>query len=289
MDAYLDELGRRSPGTGELIERITALRSSAAREREPFFEHRSLLVLDDGKPRLAGVVAADFNAWRHHMADGSSVRMRALEVGTAAELAAGRMISAMATARAHMEVAGLAAYCCRALYNCGRSGDFAPVEKLIVQTYFGSNMRIQVKGTPALEPHLRPEEVRPFRIGDLIKAMDEFRASGEEPGTLCQLTYGLLSEYAHPVMRATSASFTDVLSENEDGWEIRYHEENRLDEGEARMALEILLDNMRIGHASAALLHRADVVGGGGPLRLRTPSPPEVHDIYANLLQQPDD
>lgn len=111
MAAYLDELGSRFPGLGELIERIKHLRFHAEREREPFFEHRSLLVLEDGKPRLAGVVAADFNAWRHHMADGSSVRMRALEVGTAAELAAGRMISAMATARAHMEVAGLAAYC----------------------------------------------------------------------------------------------------------------------------------------------------------------------------------
>lgn len=289
MDAYLDELGSRFADLGELMDQIKDLRSHAARDRESFFEHRSLVVLDNGKPRLAGVVAADFNAWRRHMADGSSVRMRALEVGTAAELAAGRMISAMATARAHMEVAGLAAYCCRALYSCGRTGDFTPIEKLIVQTYFGSNMRIQVKGTPALEPHLRPEEVRPFRIGDLIKAMDEFRAAGDEPGTLCQLTYGLLSEYAHPVMRATSASFTDVLTETQDGWEIRYHEEHRLDAGEAQMALEILLDNMRIGHASAALLHRADVTGGGGPLRLRTPSPDEVHDIYVHLLQQPTD
>ncbi len=289
MDAYTEGLGRCFPDLSDLVEHIKALRRQAARARDPFFEHRSLVDFKDGKPRLAGVVAADFNAWRRHMADGSTVRMRELEVGTAAELAAGRMISAMAAARAHMEVAGLAAYCCRALYHSGRSGDFGPIEKLILQTYFGSNMRIQVKGTPALEEYLRREEVRPFRIGDLIKSMDDFRAAGEEPETRCQLTYGLLSEYAHPAMRATSASFTEVLAEDADGWQIRYHEENRLDEAEARMALEILLDNMRVGHASAALLHRAEVFGGGGPLRLRTPPPGEVHDIYANLLQQPAD
>jgi hypothetical protein len=289
MEAYLDELGRRFPDAREPIEHLQSLRMHAAREREPFFEHRSLVVVDEGKPRLAGLGAADFNAWRQHMADGSGVRMRALEVGTVAELAAGRMISAMATARAHMEVAGLATHCCRALYDAGRSGDFRRVETLIVQTYFGSNMRIQTKGTPALAEHLRPEEVRPLRPGDLIKSMDDFRAAGDAPGTQCQLTYGLLSEYAHPVMRATSASFTDVLAEEPDGWQIRYHEENRLEEGEARMALEILLDNMRIGHSSAALLHVARVLGDGGALSLRTPSPTEVHDIYAHLLQQPAD
>lgn len=286
LDRYLDELEGLSLDVGDLIAQIRELRSRSTRERVPFFEPRSLVVLEDGKPRLAAVAAVDLNAWRRHMADGSSVRMRALEVGMVAELAAGRMISAMATARAHMEVAGLAAHCCRALYNSGRSGDFASVEKLIARTYFGSSMRIQVKGTPGLDAYLRPEEVRPLRIGDLIKSMDDFRAAGEEPGTWSQLTYGLLSEYAHPAMRATSASFTDVLAEDSDGWQLRYHEENRLDSAEAQMALEILLDNMRIGHASAALLDRAEVMEAGGSLRLRTPTPDEVHDIYVNLLQQ---
>lgn len=109
--------------------------------------------------------------------------MRALEVDMTAELLAGRMVSAMAVARAHMEVAGLAAYGCNALYEAGRSGDFKPLEKLVLQTYFGSSMRIQVKGTPELDYYLRPEEVRPLRPGDLIKAMDAFRASGDLPGT----------------------------------------------------------------------------------------------------------
>ncbi|MDP8931619.1 MAG: hypothetical protein M3O70_24380 [Actinomycetota bacterium] len=135
---------------GDLIEQIARLRRDSVRERVPFFEPRSLVVLEDGKPSLTAVGAVDLNAWRRHMADGSSVRMRALEVDTLAELAAGRMISAMATARAHMEVAGLATYCCRALYDSGRDGDFESVEKLIARTYFGSSMRIQVKGTPVL-------------------------------------------------------------------------------------------------------------------------------------------
>ena len=283
---HLDELAKRFANLGDLVDQLLDLHRHAARAHMPFFEHRSLIVLKDGKPQLVGMEAPDVNAWRCHMSDGSSVRMRALEAGCAAELAAGRMISAMATARAHMEVAGLASYCCRALYAAGHSGDFGPVGKLIVQTYFGSNMRIQVKGTPALDPHLRPEEVRPLRIGELIKSMDDFRAAGQNPGTRCQVAYGILSEYAHPVMRATTASFTDVLAETADGWEIRYHDEHRLGEGEARMALEALLDNMRIGHACATLLNSAEVKGDGGALRLQTPSPEEAHNIYVNLLQQ---
>lgn len=74
-------------------------------------------------------------------------------------------------------------------------------------------MRIQVKGTPELDRYLRPEEVRPLRLGEMIKSMDAFRSSGGPPGTRCQLTYGLLSEYTHPAMRTTSASFADVRDE----------------------------------------------------------------------------
>jgi hypothetical protein len=111
--------------------------------------------------------------------------MRALEVGMIAEFVAGRMISAMAVARAHMEVAGLASYCGRALYDAGRIGHFEPLEKLILHTYFGSSMRIQVKGTRSWTTTCGRKEVRPLRIGELIKSMDDFRASGDKPGTLC--------------------------------------------------------------------------------------------------------
>jgi len=286
----LAELNRRFPDLADVVGQVGQLRDRNARsKREAFFEPRSLVVVADGKPTLPAVGAASFNAWRRHMGDGSSVRMRALEVGMTAELLASRMISAMAVARAHMEVAGLAAYCCRALYEAGRSGEFEPLEKLVLQTYFGSNMRIQVKGTPELDAYLRLEEVRPLRTGDLIKAMDAFQAPNDRPGTRCQLTYGLLSEYAHPAMRATSATFADVVSEHDDGWFIQYHEADRLDEASVKMALEILLDNMRVGHACAALLDRAVVYETGGVCQLQPPSSEEGHDIYVNLLQQPVD
>lgn len=255
--------------------------------REAFFEHRSLVVVEGGKPRLAAVGVADLNAWRRHMSDGTTVRMRALEDGATAELAAERLTSAMAVARAHMEVAGLAAYCCRATYDAGRNGDFVPLEKLILQTYFGSSMRIQAKGTPELGDYLRPEEVRPLRVGELIKSMDAFRSAGDAPSTLRQMTYGLLSEFAHPAMRGT-ATFAEVVSEEIDGWYIQYHEKERLDEASARMALEILLENMRIGHATSALLNLAEVIDVGGAYRLQAPSQSEAQNVYLNLLQQPD-
>jgi hypothetical protein len=283
----LTELLRRFPALTDVVEPISELRARTVRvRRNAFFEPRSLVVVEGGKPRLAAVGIADFNAWRRHVSDGSTVRMRALEDGMTTELVAGRPTSAMAVARAHMEVAGLAAYCCRALYDVSKSGDFTSLEKVILQTYFGSSMRIQVKGTPELDVHLRPEEVRPLRVGDLIKSMDAFLAAGDQPGTQCQLTYGLLSEYAHPAMRATS-TFSEVLSENADGWYIRYHEEDRLDDASAEMALTILLDNMRIGHASSALLNLANVIKFEDSYRVQTPAPTEVHDVFVNLLQQP--
>ncbi|HVL90275.1 MAG TPA: hypothetical protein VM841_08585, partial [Actinomycetota bacterium] len=252
------------------------------------FEQKSLIEVSDGSARVVAVGEADLNAWRRHISDGTTVRMRALEDGTTAELSAGRLTPAMAVARAHMEVAGLAAFCCRKLYDAGRTRDFTRLMKLLKDTYFGSSMRIQVKGTPELNEYLRPEEGRPLGTGELIKAMDDFRASGDEPGTRCQMTYGLLSEFAHPAMRASS-TFAEVLSEHETGWYIQYREEDRLGEQSARMALEILLDNMRIGHGSAALLNLAGVVQKGATFLLRTPSPDEVGDVYEHLLQQPPD
>lgn len=289
MDDLLSELVARLPGLSDVVGQVRDLRThTTVEEREAFFEPSSFVAVEDGKPHLMTAGAAEINGWRCHMADGSSVRMRALETGVVAELLGGRMISSMAVARAHMEVAGLAAHCVHTLYEAARTEDFAPLRTLMLQTYFGSNMRIQVKGTPELDEYLRPEEVRPLRIGGLIKAMDEFRSFGEDPGTFSQLTYGLLSEFAHPSMRATSSTFADVLAELPGGWSIRYHEEDRLDENSARMALEILRDNMRVGHGCAELLRCARLETDGDEVRLVPPTAAEGEHIYLNLLQQHD-
>jgi hypothetical protein len=286
---HLMSIQARFSSLGDVITKLLELRAHTTREpREPFFEHKSLIDLSGDKPKLIAMAEADLNAWRRHVVDGTTVRMRALEDGTTAELAAGRLTSAMAIARAHMEVAGLAAYCCRRLYDAGKTGNFESLIKLVQDTYFGSSMRIQVKGTPDLDDYIGPEEGRPLRPGELIKAMDEFRASGDKPGTLSQLTYGLLSEFAHPVMRASS-TFAEVLTEHEAGWYIRYREEDRLTEASARMGLEILLNNMRVGHGAAALLNLASVIGNGaGGFALRGPSPGQVSAVWTDILQQTD-
>lgn len=287
MQVSLNELVAQFPSVGEVVTDIQRLRTRTARaERTPFSEPPSLVALHGSEPTLEAVGPDDINAWRRHMSDGASVRLRALEVGAAAELAAGRMLSAMATIRAHMEIAGLATSSCEALFDSGRTGDFESLSRTIMTSYFGTSMRIQQKGTPAIKDYLRQEEVRPFRPGELIKSMDRFRSDGES-GTLSQLTYGLLCEYAHPTMRGTSAAFVKSSELPGGGWTIQYHDEGRLDEGEAQMALEILLDNMRIGHAAAALLATASVSEAGDRVLFAGPSPAEAHDIYVNLLQQP--
>jgi|GEM_PF-4460765 len=290
MQQDLDDLRASFPSTADSVDRISELRDLTSVDAwTPIFEPRSLIEVVDGKPTLLTVDANGVNAWRRHVADGSSARMRSLEIGVTAELRAGRITSAMAVARAHMEVAGLAALSCNVLYEAGGAGEFKPVEVLILGTYFGSSMRIQVKGTPVLGEFLRPEEVRPLRTGQMIKAMDDFRAGGGEPGTHCQLTYGLLSEYAHPAMRATSSSFADVISESAEGWQIRYHEGTGPDEASVNMVLEILLSNMRIGHASVALLNHAEVTDSDGAFGFEGPSLQQVHSIYEQLLQQQPD
>jgi hypothetical protein len=86
-------------------------------------------------------------------------------------------------------------------------------------------------------------------------------------------------------MRATS-TFAEVVAEEDEGWTIQYHEESRLDAASAEMALTILLDNMRIGHACSALLNLAAVEEADGALHLRTPMASDVEAVYTNILQQ---
>jgi hypothetical protein len=213
--------------------------------------------------------------------------MQALEDSIFSQLADDRLTAAMAVARAHMEVAGLAAYCNNALYGVRRSGTWDKLTKLVQGTYFGSSMRIQAGGTPELADYLGPEEAYPSRPGELIKAMDVFEASGQEAGTRFQLMYGLLSEFAHPVMRGNKAFF-EVVSETPDGWFIRYRAEDPLDKEGAMMALEIVRDNMRIGYAAATLLDLATVVSdSAGNLSLKSPSARDITHVWTDILQLP--
>jgi hypothetical protein len=249
-----------------------------AQPLEPFREPKSFVIRNSGKPEVGPMDVEDLNAWRRHVADGTLVRLRGLEATILSELATGRATAGMIVARAHMEVAGLAAYCSEVLLSAGRDGKWDRLAKVVQQVYFGSSMRIQAKGTPPLERFLL-EEVCPIRPGELIKAMDRF--AGHD-GTRYQMIYGLLSDYAHPV---TSRAFFDVLSEDEAGWFLKYRSEDPLDDLSAHMALDIILGNMRIGYACASLVAcSAVLVRPGGGFVLRTPTEEQAGEIWRRFL-----
>jgi hypothetical protein len=272
-------LAARFPDERGTIEAIDHIQQWAdAVERRPFREPKSLIIRTRGKVQVGPVSLADLNAWRSHLANGTIVRLRGLETAFLAELAADRVSAAMTLARAHMEVAGLAAYGADVLLTAGRDGAWDRLAKVVQQVYFGSSMRIQAKNTPALDDFLL-EEVCPIRPGEFIRAMDRFVGPDS---TRYQMIYGLLSDYAHPV---TSRSFFDVLSEDGDGWLLHYRMEDRLDQASAHMAVEILLENMRIGYACASLLGLATVLpDGAGGFRLRTATPEQTGEIWLRFL-----
>lgn len=286
MIPRLQELARRFPALEPLSDTVGEL---SARVRgpahEPFFEPKSLLEFSEGKPKLTAVDVQDVNAWRQHAADSASVRMVGLEDAIIDELLHDRLTAAMVVSRAHMEVAGLAAYCLERLFGAAKSGDWEGLLPLVQKTYFGTSMRIQAGGTPALEALILEEEGYPLKPGDLVKALDRYAAGDGSVGTYYQVTYGFLSEFAHPVMRGNRA-FSEVVSSTPDGWYIRYRTEEPVDEGSAKMALEILVASMRVGHSCAALLDCSSFVARRRSWRFEGPSETEVHRIWTDLLQR---
>lgn len=279
MDEYLNALAARFPQERGTIDAIDHIQQwAAAQDHQPFREPKSFVVRKAGKAEVGPVSVDDLNAWRSHVANGTVVRLRGLETAVLSELAADRLTAAMTLERAHMEVAGLAAYSADVLFAAGCDGAWDRLAKVVQQVYFGSSMRVQTKNTPALENFLL-EEVCPLRPGEFIKAMDRFAAPDS---TRYQMIYGLLSDYAHPV---TSRSFFDVLSEDLGGWLLNYRREDGLDDSSAHMALDVLLGNMRVGYACASLLALALVLADGhGGFTLRTGSERETGEIWVRFL-----
>jgi hypothetical protein len=251
----------------------------------PFFEPKSLVDFSERKPKLLAVGAMDINSWTRHVADGSTARLASLEEAIFLDLTRDYLTAAMVLARSHMEVAGLAAYGAQILFASARKSEWDRLIKVIQQTYFGSSTRIQEKGTPELGDHLLAE-VYPFRPTDLIKAMDRFAKPDDPNYTHYQLMYGLLSEYSHPAMGATK-HFAQMVSNEFEGWHLRYDRKEVLEKESMRMACEIVLNNMRVGHACCALLRSTSIrVNTKGKWKFQSPSETEVGRIWRQILQQ---
>jgi hypothetical protein len=287
MVHHLKALQDRFPEQARTIGCIRELRDRIdSVHLEPFFEPKSLFDFSGPKPVMSTVGPSDLTAWCRHVADGSTARLASLEDGFFSELFNDRLVSAMVIARAHMEVAGLAAYALNALFGAARTGDWMRLTQIVQKTYFGSSMSIQAKGTPELQDYLL-EEVCPMRPGNLVKAMDRFAVPDDPSYTRYQLVYGLMSEFAHPVMSGTK-DFAEIVQEDFEGWFIRYRGQALLTDDSVKMACELVLGNMRVAYACCAMLRVSEVIPGPSyNFVLHGPSKSQIAEIWTDILDQP--
>jgi len=275
------------PEQARLINRVRKLAQRArAVERTDILEPVSLQNLSGDKPELFGVTAADYNAWRLHCAESASVRMHDLEDGIANEFLAERLTSSLVLLRAHMEVAGLAAYAVNRLWDAARQPDgWEKLAPVIQKVYFGSSMFVQSRGSPDIADTIGMGEVYPVNPTDYIKALDRFASPGKVPGKRFQAVYGLLSESAHPAMRG-SKTFTEIVDHRQFAWVLRYHAEDAPDAKAVRMVFQILRDSMRIGYGAAGLLRVAEVgLYEDGTFGLREPTERQFAHVFRNFIK----
>lgn len=275
------------PKQARLINRVRKLGMRArAVERQVILEPVSLQDLSEEKPKLFGLKPADYNAWRLHIAESTAVRMQDLEDSVASELLAERLTSSLILLRAHMEVAGLAAYGANRLWDAAEQPDgWEKLAPVIQKIYFGSSLFIQSRNTPEVQRIIGMGEVYPTSPTDYIKALDRFAVPGKTPGKRFQLTYGLLSESAHPAMRG-SKPFTEVLGHPRFAWLLRYHSEDPPNGKAVRTVFEILRDSMRMGYGAAGLLRIAEVgVYEDGTLGLKRPTSREFSRVFRSFIK----
>lgn len=224
---------------------------------EPFFEPVSVIDASEGdgnKPVriLLSLDAKAMTAWAAHVSNGTRARMHGLEDVFLEQLAQKRFLSAMIISRAHMESAALAAYAEYSLVACEKKQNWEKMKTITSRMLFGTSFKREQKSN--VQDLLDWSAQEPVQIMDAIDAMDHF---AESTGALVtrrfRAQYAYLCEYAHPSMNSTRG-FLDVVEENRDGWVLKYRFEERVQEVDARAALAITIDSMRVGYANALLL-----------------------------------
>ncbi|HAM56083.1 MAG TPA: hypothetical protein DCQ64_12030 [Candidatus Rokubacteria bacterium] len=289
MNEFLREIGVRYPSARDSADSILRLDTEVERlPAVPFFEPMSLVEVVDGKRRLLTLSSDLLNAWSQHAAYGARIRMRSTERAIFSELKVHRLLPAMTLARAHMEAAAQAAYCEQLLVDTAKTGAWDDIGEAVLRTMLGTSLRIAAKREPRVDEFINPTEHFPLEIGETIKALDRFAAAGEAPGRHSQVMYSFLCEFAHPALRGVKTFFESTDSDL-GGWTIRYRTDGSetVSEAEFRMALEIVLENMRYGYACSELLRRSRVGGVYPYLELTPPSRTDLRYVWLQLLQRP--
>jgi hypothetical protein len=287
MLTALERIQSKYSSCAELLDLIQSIHEEiASLPLDEFFEPVNVVIERPGQQKTSIITPELLVAWTRHIAYATRVRMRALEPAIFSELAGNRILGSMVLIRSHMEAAARCAFCEETLMECRHSNDFSPIGELYLKTLFGTSMKHEAKKNEQVKELLTFSEDVPIKITEAIEAMDKF--AGGTATNRRRLAYSLLCEYSHPNQRGTK-SFQEVVSENENGWIIKYSEEERVSESTIVMALEWLLDNMRIGYGTAELLRLSRFEQTDNGIILIKPCVHEGARIWERIMQLPFD
>lgn len=290
-DAYisdlLTELQALFPNLSSVIEQIRGVvEATPVVDSEIFFEPVSLIDITDNRRQLLRIDGETLNAWLKHMAYSTRLRMRALERGILGELTKGNFLSSMVLVRSHMETGALAALCEKTVVESVRSGQLKEIEKLIRSTLFGTALIREASREQAVRELLSWAEQETVTVRAAIDALDKFpEERTARPGL--HYLYALLCEFAHPNIRG-SKMFLRVLEERSEGWILKYEDYKALREEDLKIALETLLQNMRLGHAAAELIRIGNFVDSPSGFVYMPPSMEDGKRIWLSILHAPD-
>jgi hypothetical protein len=282
--AVMEKLKQSFPEAATTLDRISRMHSLVdSLAMAPFFEPKSLFLLGR-KPQLLTLDADVLATWVQHVSLGTRVRLRSNEAGFLSELSSGRFLTAMTIARAHMEVAALAAFAERALLKASETGNWDDLKPIVHQMLFGTSFRFE-KGLTELQEELPLVSTEPVRPKLLLEAMDEFLNPEGGRASLSRQAYALLCEYAHP--NTGGAKAFDSVDEEEDGsgWHHHYQREEKVLPRDVAVAAGILLTSMKVGYANALLLVTGEIEEAEGGIRFRRPSGDLGDAIWHGILQ----
>jgi hypothetical protein len=267
------KLKLRIPGC-EFVDRIAELDAVAASlPFEVFREPVAITELDDsGNNRLVNLNAEYLTSWSHHITYSMRVRLRALEPGIVAELAAGRALAAQVLLRSHLEAAAMASLCVETLRDC----DYDVLSKLVPQTLFGTALFTKAKRDERVAEMLTYSEQRTITISRAVEALHRFMYPGGGPDDT-SFAYSLLCEASHPNHRGTQlfVQTKEVDSSGEYGWWVTYSGAESVPKLVTEKLVETLIFSMSAGYAATELLRNMQLSDSGGR--------PEAHGVPAGI------
>ena len=284
-DSYeknLCQIESRFSGISEIISGIRKVANATRGFSLPEFPEPKTWLYQQGSEFTVTIDADLAAAWIAHMSHSTRLRMELLEDAVIRSIANSELLVSATLTRAHMEAAAWAVYANEELIKASDSGSWEKIEKLIPKMLYGSAVAFEKKDLPK-DAVLAPL-VEPSRIMHAIDALDRFFSSvTSEKGRSSRILYAILCEYAHPTIGGVRHLF-ETISESNESWRIQYSRLETLDAEDAQTILEMLLRNMRLGHAAALLILLGTLEETATGLKYEKPSPEDALGVWEHVM-----